>query len=60
MNQFQFAPVPRFPLITPRVVDDPLQIGEVPVAEVADPDNVFTIIVAVAQVVELQVPDANT
>ena len=60
MYQLQIAAVPRLPPVIPRVVADPLQIGDVPVALVAGVDKVFTVIVVLTQVVVLHVPEANT
>ena len=56
--QFQFAPIPKFPPDMLSVVDTPLQIGEVPLAEVAAVDNVFTFMVILEHIVVLQNPSA--
>ena len=60
MYQFHVAPVAKLPPVIPRVEDEPLHIGVVPVAEVADVDNVFTVTIVFTHVVVLQVPEANT
>ena len=47
--QFQLAPVPKLPPVIPSVDEEPLQTGDVPVAEVADVDKVFTFNITLLQ-----------
>ena len=58
--QFQLAAVPRLPPLIPRVVEPPVQIGDVPVTDVAAVDLVFTVRIILIQVVVLHNPSALT
>jgi hypothetical protein len=60
VNHTQVASAPRAPPEIPNVVLPPLQIGEVPVANVAGEEDVLTATVVLTQLVVLIDPSART